>query len=417
MRNYFILLLLISVFSNTYVLSQVKKHQNKKLYNECVKLFMNEEFEKVLPMLVELDSLEPDNSEIRYYIGVCYLNKKNESGRNKSLEFLEPVIKENKLAFPPDVYKDIGELYHEKLDFKNAENMYRLYQQNSLFEEQQESNYKQLTEYTRNAKKMIKIPVKIESIKLDINTSYNEKNVFYNEETNQLFYNTIIYKINSEIDSLIIYKKYNLDSKTLDVLSFEDATFKNSYLAGISNNGTNIFICFNKDLYVCEITNDNKIVNVTSLDKINTPSDETYITSSADMKLYYFSSNIDGGTGGFDIYQVIIDDKGKWSKPKNLGTKINSKADEIIPIFNEKSRTLFYSSNGLNSIGNFDVFKSNVSPTNIVSKYVNLGYNISTTKNDFFYNQSSDLKNNFIIRENADNHLDNDVYKISFLND
>ena len=73
-----------------------------------------------------------------------------------------------------------------------------------------------------------------------------------------------------------------------------------------------------------------------------------------------FSSDKDGGYGGYDLYFTGIRD-GKWFEPVNLGRKINSKFDEISPFVTKDGKNLYFSSNNLNSIGGFDVFVSRFS--------------------------------------------------------
>ncbi len=75
---------------------------------------------------------------------------------------------------------------------------------------------------------------------------------------------------------------------------------------------------------------------------------------SPDGKYLFFSSNIPGGYGGFDIYVSEKQDT-TWSAPLNLGPNINSVKDEITPfyIFNR----IYFSSNR-DSSKKFDIFFS-----------------------------------------------------------
>lgn len=72
-----------------------------------------------------------------------------------------------------------------------------------------------------------------------------------------------------------------------------------------------------------------------------------------------FTSDRDGGYGGFDLYFSQYLD-GKWSQPQNLGDKINSEYDEYRPIvvpFGELEDTmLIFSSNKPGGKGGFDLY-------------------------------------------------------------
>ena len=63
---------------------------------------------------------------------------------------------------------------------------------------------------------------------------------------------------------------------------------------------------------------------------------------SPDKKDLYFSSNRFGGFGGKDIWVTHRQPNGKWSKPENLGSTINTSADETCPFIHADNQTLFF---------------------------------------------------------------------------
>ena len=70
----------------------------------------------------------------------------------------------------------------------------------------------------------------------------------------------------------------------------------------------------------------------------------------------YFSSDMPGGHGGFDLYAMKLEEEG-WSEPVNLGSKVNTAGDEVFPTV--WSDNLYFSSNGYESTGNLDLFVHN----------------------------------------------------------
>jgi len=99
-----------------------------------------------------------------------------------------------------------------------------------------------------------------------------------------------------------------------------------------------------------------------------------YPSLSTDNRRLYFSSNMPGGHGGFDIYYTDLSDAG-WTKPTNAGPIINSDADERFP-FIAQSGTLFFSSNGHNTLGGYDLFFANPTPEGFQEVYnLNAPYN------------------------------------------
>ncbi len=73
-------------------------------------------------------------------------------------------------------------------------------------------------------------------------------------------------------------------------------------------------------------------------------------------KTLYFSSNMAGGFGGFDLYSMKFEN-GTWSQPKNLGSPINTPLNEVFPYMYK--RDLYFSSNGNKSAGGLDIFMAN----------------------------------------------------------
>lgn len=77
---------------------------------------------------------------------------------------------------------------------------------------------------------------------------------------------------------------------------------------------------------------------------------------SADGQTLFFASDRPGGYGGFDIWKVARSADGRqWGRPENLGPVVNSAANEEFP-FIHLSGTLFFASDGHNTLGGLDIF-------------------------------------------------------------
>ncbi len=101
---------------------------------------------------------------------------------------------------------------------------------------------------------------------------------------------------------------------------------------------------------------------------------------SPDGKKMYFSSNMPGGFGGFDIYIAEINADGMPVNPKNAGSTINTSEDEKFPYLSP-DKELFFSSNGHSGYGSLDVFVSRIKK-NSFSTPLNLGKTINTSANE-----------------------------------
>lgn len=101
---------------------------------------------------------------------------------------------------------------------------------------------------------------------------------------------------------------------------------------------------------------------------------------SKDGKTLYFSSDMPGGLGGEDIWKVSVDGE-TYGAPVNLGANVNTEANESFPSIQDDN-ILFFSSNGRQGFGGYDVFKQN---TNTNDKASNVGEPVNSQKDDFAF--------------------------------
>jgi len=132
-----------------------------------------------------------------------------------------------------------------------------------------------------------------------------------------------------------------------------------------------------------------------------------YLTK--DGKTLYFSSNMPGGKGGFDIFKVEVHEDGTFGKPKSLRGGVNTPKDEITPYIDDKGKYLYYSSNGRNTMGGFDVFRVR----KVKNRYVrplNLGASINGEGDDYAFILAND-KRGYVTSNRKDGAGNSDVYK------
>jgi peptidoglycan-associated lipoprotein len=103
---------------------------------------------------------------------------------------------------------------------------------------------------------------------------------------------------------------------------------------------------------------------------------------SDDENDFYFTSDMPGGYGGKDIWVVHYDKKAKtWSAPENLGSVINTEADEMFPYIHSDG-SFYFSSNGHVGMGGMDVFKAEKTGDKW-DKITNMRYPINSSSDDF----------------------------------
>lgn len=142
------------------------------------------------------------------------------------------------------------------------------------------------------------------------------------------------------------------------------------------------------DIYVCERQPDGSWGAAEPLPGIiNSTFRESSISITEDEKTLYFASDRPGGYGGSDIYVCTKDNRGEWSRVKNLGPTINTPFDEDGPYIDSDNKTLFFGSQGGKGMGGFDIYRSTLTDAknNQWSEPENLGYPINTPDDDVFF--------------------------------
>ncbi|MDR0420155.1 MAG: OmpA family protein [Prevotellaceae bacterium] len=189
----------------------------------------------------------------------------------------------------------------------------------------------------------------------------------------------------------------------------------------LSNDGTFCYDAKTKQLYCtrCDAQNQNcfiikvdvkdnryKIAGKLKLGNVTYGIGHPYITD--DGNRIYFSSVIEGGYGGADLWYVDRDEKGNYGNPVNLGTEINTEGNEVFPSFIDG--ILYFSSDGHFGLGGLDIFASYMQEDGSFAKANNLRSPFNTSWDDFNlihqpYNNTGLFISN---RENAE--TSDDIY-------
>ena len=120
---------------------------------------------------------------------------------------------------------------------------------------------------------------------------------------------------------------------------------------------------------------------------------------SKDGKTLYFASNMPGGYGDTDIWKVQILNN-TYSKPENLGPKINSSEKESFPFITDNT-ILYFSASGRQGFGGLDIYKIDLS---LMDEALNVGKPVNSEKDDFSFSFNTKLNTGFFTsnRTNSD---------------
>lgn len=116
-------------------------------------------------------------------------------------------------------------------------------------------------------------------------------------------------------------------------------------------------------------------------------------------EVLFFSSDMDGGLGGMDIYYATMRSENEFSESVNLGPGVNSAKDEVTPFYLDG--TLYYSSDGLEGLGGLDAYKTVWDGTKW-STAVNMGHQYNTTYDDLYLSFDGVGENGFIVSNRPD---------------
>jgi len=128
---------------------------------------------------------------------------------------------------------------------------------------------------------------------------------------------------------------------------------------------------------------------------------------STDGNTIYFVSDMPGGHGGTDLWKCELQGE-QWGEPENLGSKFNTRGNEMFP-FIHKDGTLYYSSDGLLGLGGLDIFECRLASTGL-RKPRNLKSPLNSSKDDFGFTTNLDKTNGFISSNRKKGQKTDDIF-------
>jgi outer membrane protein OmpA-like peptidoglycan-associated protein len=158
-----------------------------------------------------------------------------------------------------------------------------------------------------------------------------------------------------------------------------------------------------KDEFHCELWHskfkNNKWEKLKKLpDHINLPGYQTTqpcLVEYDDFDVLYFASDRPNGYGHLDLWFSILKNE-KFEEPINLGSIVNSTGNEITPFYDQENNRLFFSSDGHEGMGGYDVFYS-IGGLNSWVTPQNLGKSLNSKFNDYCFSYSHFNKSAYFV--------------------
>ncbi len=132
---------------------------------------------------------------------------------------------------------------------------------------------------------------------------------------------------------------------------------------------------------------------------VNSPEWESQPSLSADGRTLYFVSDRRGGEGRRDIWVSSLNEKGQWTRAKNVGKPVNTQYDEISPFIHVNNRVLYFASNGQVGFGGYDIFFSERDSASLWGAPKNMGSPINNHEDQFSLFITADGKKGYYSHE------------------
>lgn len=366
--------------------------------------FYFEDYEEALPMYLKVLKSQPDNANLQYHIGFCYLNIAG--SKVKAIKYLEKACtnltknyqEENvyETHAPYDALFYLGNAYLVNNRINQALRTYQKFRELVNSEKKGRWDFDYLEHQEESAHNSVIIQrTPINYLLQNIGNNFNDRFANFNATissdgktlaytTKRKFYNAVYVSRKTSEGNWTTPQNITLDLEVdgnCTTLSLS-ADGKRLYLFKDENHDGNIFV---------SKFNGAKWSPMVKLNKnINTQYYETHASESPDGKYLVFASNRKGGFGDLDLYiSKATADEG-WGTAINLGEVVNTEYNENTPFFSSNSELLFFSSEGHKNIGCYDIFVSQNSNYTNWTTPINLGYPLNTSDDNLFFSPIGD---------------------------
>ena len=131
---------------------------------------------------------------------------------------------------------------------------------------------------------------------------------------------------------------------------------------------------------------------------------------SSDDKTLYFASDMPGTKGQSDIFKISINEDGSFGTPINLGDKINTEGRETFP-FVANNNEFYFASDGHLGLGGLDIFSFKINENGTYTEVYNVGTPVNSSADDFSYIIDETTRNGFFSSNREGGMGYDDIYK------
>ena len=391
--NYSFLFIILLLSSNAHA---QKSGNFRKYYTQGEYFYSLEQYDEALRYFTMLLEIDPDNYHILYLTGECYLNLPGR--KSNAIPYLEKAIegmtdnyrdgsyRESKA--PNETLYSLARAYHINSQYSKAHDFYVQYRQ--LMTDRSYADYEYVNkqiEACLAASQMMAEAGNVEFV--PVGADYSLASTGYNPVVSSN--DSIMLFMNDEEARRTIYLITRISGRWSEPIAINSqlGAIDDCLITGISSDGKELYMTrtdnIDSDIYVSHYINGGwtKIISLKS--PVNTAYFESHASLSGDGKTLYFTSNRRGGYGALEIYRVERVKQDEWGKLENLGETINTAYNEESPFVTADGKRLYFSSQGHETMGGYDVFYCNLQPDGSWSYPKNLGYPLNSGDDEVFY--------------------------------
>jgi len=420
--------LMYKLFSTTSILvllissSFAQTSSSKNTIEDANEHFEHNNYLMALPIYKNLYKFDKTSTELNYKIAVCYLY--TNLNKAEAIKYFEVCVKDPKVN--ADAWFKLGQAYRLSNRLNDAVIAYEKYK---TLEPKKKKLIEREIKICHNAIELMLEPVNVSFSNLgkEINSEFPDYYPWVTQDESYMAFTTR--RKSATASQLEVDGYYASDIYTSKVINGKWVKAENpgakinskldEQVVGLSANGSEMQIYIDHidkfgDIYTTHKKNGVWEKYTPFPEHINAKF-EVSASLSADGNTLFFVRSEDRDSQK-DIFVCRKLPNGKWSEPYKLGLEVNTEYNEDFPCLSVDGVTLYFSSEGHNTMGGYDLFKSVWNPENNTwSKAQNLGYPVNTTDDDRSISLlTPDNRVGYISSSRPGGFGDLDIYRVKF---
>ncbi|RPD48753.1 hypothetical protein DNI29_08310 [Hymenobacter sediminis] len=406
----------------------------RKQLKTANKFFSQENYRASIPYYEQVLAKEPNNAQALFRAGIAYMSFDKE----KASDYIYKAQRLKKNV-SKDVEYWLGRVDHLNYNFDEAITHFQAYNATLKSKDTRKKELAQLIQHSKNAKVQFNSPkdIFVKNLGPTINSQYSEHSPVISSDDKLLLFTSrgenvtgagnADGKKGGNLASDGEYFEDIFEAKRID----EDEWEKPRSLSGVLNgkghdasiqvfdNDTKMLMYRqdeNGDFFYTEKSGGDWTAPKKLNGNINSKAYEgdAYITP--DGLTIYFSTAKYSEEGTLDIYYSTRQPGGDWGPAKSIGNAVNTTYDDDSPYLSKDGKTLYFSSRGHNTMGGYDIFKSEWdSVGNKWGRPENMGYPINTPDDDSYYRLSPDGSYAYLSSYRIGGYGEKDIYTINYI--